>query len=316
MDGASAMQEDQATPLTQWHKLFGALLEALLIPVGISVNTSFPIMANSPEVDVLLLRREDVDEWTDEQYALLPDGVRHTSAKHVLLEFKYTESINLSALQQAIGYDYFYRRSNHLKVRDVQTFIIGSKHPNGRFMQEFGYQPTKWAGVYHSQQPILKSLPLISLNKLGNAENNAFIKCFASRKKEKLHAFDTLHDENSTNLSSKLRWYVANLWRHWFNPEEGESDMNIQVSQKNFEKMIDMWGDQLLATMPPEDILSRYTPEYILSRYTPEDILSRYTPEDRLAGLAPQDRLAGLTSEDLAEIEAYLLQRKQQNSDD
>ncbi len=231
---------------------------------------------------------------------------RHTLAKHILLEFKYSESVNLSALQQAIGYDNFYRRNKSLKAHEIQTFIIGAKHPNGRFMQKFGYQPTKWSGVYHSQQPILRSLPLISLNKLGNAEHNAFIKCFASHKKEKLSAFDILHDENLQTWSPNTYWHVLNLWRHWFNPEEGENEMNIQVSEKNFKKMVDMWGDKFLDVMPSE---------YILSHYTPENVLAHYTPKDRLAGLAPQERLAGLTPEDLAEIEVYLLQRRQQDSD-
>jgi hypothetical protein len=56
--------------------------------------------------------------------------------------------------------------------------------------------------------------------------------------------------------------------------------------------------------------------EYILSHYTPENVLAHYTPKDRLAGLAPQERLAGLTPEDLAEIESFLLQHKQQRTED
>ncbi len=292
------MAEAESESLTQWHKLFGKLLEVLLTPVGISVSTSFPIMADSPEVDVLLLRREDDDEWTDKQYARLLDGVRHTSAKHVLLEFKYTESVNLSALQQAVGYDNFYRRSNRLKVQEIQTFIITSKQPNGRFLQKFGYQPTEWAGVYHSQNHMLESLPIISLNTLSSAEHNAFIKCFASRKREKQHSFGTLHDKNLQNWAPDIYWLIFNLWRHWFNPEEGENDMNIQVSHKNFEKMVDMWGDKFLDIMPPEDVLAHYT------------------SKERVAGLALKERLTGLTSDDLAEIEAYLLQQKQQKSED
>ncbi len=56
--------------------MFGKLLKDLLVPVGITVHTSFAIIGSSPEVDVLLLQRENDSEWTDEQYAWLPDGIR------------------------------------------------------------------------------------------------------------------------------------------------------------------------------------------------------------------------------------------------
>ena len=39
------------------------------------------------------------------------DGVRDSTAGHVLLEFKYTESVNETALAQAVAYDHFYRQA-------------------------------------------------------------------------------------------------------------------------------------------------------------------------------------------------------------
>ena len=128
------MPQESAATQTQWHRLLGQLLEELLTPVGLTVLTGFPIMTNPPEADVLLLRREGLDKWTADQYARLPDGVRHSRASHILLEFKYTESVNLAALQQAIGYDHFYRRSNRLTEKDVHTFLLSSRQPNGRFL--------------------------------------------------------------------------------------------------------------------------------------------------------------------------------------
>jgi len=305
----------QTTPQTQWHRLLGKLLEELLTPVGITVLTGFPIMANPPEADVLLLRREGADKWTAGQYARLPDGVRHSPAGHIILEFKYTESVNLSALQQAVGYDNFYRRHHQLTEPEVQPFLLSSRQPNGRFLETFGYQESKWAGVYYSQNPMLARLPILSLNALSDAEHNAFVKCFASRKAEKQRAFDALQPDRLLTYSPGIYWFILNLWRHWFKPQEGENDMNIQLSPEDLRDMADMWGDSLLHILPPEKLLSHLTLEERLAGLEPKEWLARLEPEERLAGLEPEERLAGLTPEDLAKIEAYLLQQKRQRDD-
>ncbi|MBF0226135.1 MAG: hypothetical protein HQK76_11830 [Desulfobacterales bacterium] len=78
---------------TQWHRIFGAMLESLLVPVGIQVFTDFPVMSEPPKADILILRRDN-DHWTEEQKQRLPDGIRQSKASHILIEFKYTESFN------------------------------------------------------------------------------------------------------------------------------------------------------------------------------------------------------------------------------
>ena len=65
------------------------------------------VTQNPPKVDILLLPREAA-VWTPEQLALLPDGIRDCNANHVLIKFKYTESLTVDAIRQAVGYEYFY----------------------------------------------------------------------------------------------------------------------------------------------------------------------------------------------------------------
>ena len=79
---------------TRWHRLLGTLLEYLLTPVDISVHCDVKVMVNPPEADILLLRRETA-QWTEQQRLRLPDGIRNTRAQHILLEFKYSESVEL-----------------------------------------------------------------------------------------------------------------------------------------------------------------------------------------------------------------------------
>ena len=92
--------------------------------------------------------------------------------------------------------------------------------------------------------------------------------------------------------------------------------MSIQLSQEDFQAMYDMWGDRFLDIVSPEKMLSRLTLEERMSGLEPEERLAGLEPEERLAGLEPEEWLAGLTAEDLAKIEAYLLQQKQQRDDD
>ncbi len=116
------------TSKTRWHELLGDMLEKLLVPVGISVFTNVAVMSKSPEADILLLRKETA-EWTPEQQERLADGIRDTEAKDILIEFKYTESVNEHALRQSIGYDYFYKKARRLSEKDVQTFLVSSRSP-------------------------------------------------------------------------------------------------------------------------------------------------------------------------------------------
>ncbi len=61
------------------------------------VKTRLRLMAESPEADILLLRRKHPC-WTEAQRSLLPDGIRDTPADHILIEFKNTESLNRRVL--------------------------------------------------------------------------------------------------------------------------------------------------------------------------------------------------------------------------
>ncbi len=102
------------------------LAEDFTFPVGILVQFDFKVMTESPEADILLLRR-DAPQWTAEQLSRLPDGIRDSTARQILLEFKYTESINEEAFRQTLGYDTFYKRANELSEADVQTEYLNRK---------------------------------------------------------------------------------------------------------------------------------------------------------------------------------------------
>ncbi|RLC07897.1 MAG: hypothetical protein DRI57_25070, partial [Deltaproteobacteria bacterium] len=102
------MKSKQKPQKTRWHRLLGRLFRELLVPTGILVYTDVPVMGDPPEADILLLRKKR-SRWTEEQRSRLPDGIRDSRATHILIEFKYTESVNRNALIQTLCYDYLYK---------------------------------------------------------------------------------------------------------------------------------------------------------------------------------------------------------------
>jgi len=209
---------------TRWHLLLGTLLEYLLPPVGIQVSIEPPVMSDPPKADIILLRR-DTDDWTPEQKARLPDGIRDSQASHILLEFKYTESITTDALQQILGYEFFYRKAQNLKPEQLACFLISAKKPQTATLSKFDYQATKQQGVYQSSNLLLQKIPLISLNELPNNSHNAWLRCFASKYAEKRKAFQCIEPEEIGQTNLKLYWFVSGLpailnlkprWYHGF----------------------------------------------------------------------------------------------------
>ncbi len=265
------------------------------------------------------LRKEHC-RWTSEQLKRLPDGIRETRARHVLIEFKYTESVREDTFRQIGGYEFFYGSTRNLSPRDVQAFVISSRIPRESLLETFEYYPAEKSGLYYSNNPFLKNIALLSLNDLSDELHNAFIKCFASRKKNKKSAFKTLASHGLINFQQQIQWFIQGLWRYWF-AEKGDVMKPNEITPETIMEMGKMWGDLILSSLPleerlkglkPEEVLSQYKteevlaqykPEEVLAQYKPEEVLSQYKPEEVLAQYKPEERLKGLEPE---EIEAYL----------
>jgi hypothetical protein len=272
------------------HQVLGKLLQELLTSVGIKVVTEFEVMAFPPKGDILILRREQ-PRWTPEQYAFLPDGLRDSQASDILLEFKYTESVNKAALCQALGYDTFYRRSQQLTETEVQTFILSARTPQPETLQEFEYKPAEKSGVYHSDNIMLKTLLLLALNELRDEPHNAFVKTFASRYLARKAALETLKTMGLQTFPPTVRAVMNFLWRQWTMIKE---EMELEITPEQFIELGKQWQEMMLMQMPLEERLAGLGPE---------EVLTYFKPEERLAGLPVE------------EIEAYLRKLKSGGQD-
>jgi len=289
---------------TQWHRILGALLELLLTRLGIIVQSEVQVMSDPPKVDIVLLRREG-NRWSEEQLHLLCDGIRNTIAKHVLVEFKYSESLSIDALLQALGYHYFYRQSQSLSEAELQTFVMVAITPRRQLLEHFGYSVSEVPGVYRSQQPLLEKVQLIVLNQLQPSPHNAFVQCFASQRRVYQSAFTEIQKLDEAQLSQSAWALVAGLQRQ--REKKGEI-MKAQTEELTAERLIEIGSETrkfVLATLSAEDkrqVIAHMRPEDLLAGIAPEDRLAGLAPEDRLAGLAPEDRLAGLDSEEIEQL--------------
>jgi hypothetical protein len=269
------------------------LLEKLLAPVGVTVMTEAPLMSTSPKTDILLLKRAP-GPWTELQQSRLPDGIRESPANVIVLEFKYTESLDADALRQTLSYDYFYRQTQQQETPEIQTVLLLAKQPQSETWAKLGYEATAQAGVYRCSHWLLHTIPIVSLNELPNEPHNAWVKCFATHRPEKRQAFELLRQLDWQVLTVDLEWFVAGLWRYWFNPTTGD----------------DMTQEQLELTPEQVTEMGKFWGAIYLSKLSVEERLAGLSPEDRLIGLKPEERLRGLSLAEIEALETYLQQVK------
>ncbi|MDM8520189.1 hypothetical protein QUF64_09085 [Anaerolineales bacterium HSG6] len=135
---------------------------------------------------------------------------------------------------------------------------------------------------------------LLILNQLANQPHNAYVKCFASRKKAKQAAFQLLDEVDEVELSNKLWWFVSGLGQLVL-PQQEESMPKLEITPEDVMKLGKDIGETLLLTMPLE---------LRLKGLKPEEQLHGLKPEERLHGLKPEEKLSVL--------KPYLEEREQQ----
>jgi hypothetical protein len=298
--------EKQSSPQTSWHLSFAEALQWDLSPVDISVTPEARVMTQPPRVDILLLKRNQ-PTWTTAQLERVPDGIRQSQASHLLLEFKYSQSLDQKAMAQAIGYDHFYQESNHLDSTDVQTFLVSAKKPQLETRQLFGYQKMRYPGVYESQRILEKRIGLISLNELTDEPYNAVFKLFATHQIERAKALNTLeHSRAISKMPQELKslFYGLQLF-------DGDKDMNIELTPEQVKKAGQIFGKSYLESLSPEerlDVMSHFKPAELLAGINPREVMTHFKPAELLASINPRevmnhfkpaDRLAGINPRDL-----------------
>ena len=277
-------------PPIRWHRLLGALLDAVLSPVGVSIETDIAVTAEPPRADILLLRRQQ-PRWNEAQRRRLADGLRDTDAGHLLIEFKYTEGLSEDACMQLLSYDYFYRHHRRLSRDDVACFLVSATTPRSDLLTRLGFHPTDRAGVYGgNDHPLLAAMQVILLNELTPAAHNSFLKCFASRRSEQEASFRVLQHNELLASSPKVEHLIYGLWRLLMKNAPELQEITPEYVMQLGKELI----DAVLQATPAEEAMKYFTAEERLAGLDPKERLAGLDPKERLAGLDPKERLAGL----------------------
>lgn len=302
----------------EWHLIFGTVLQYLLIPTHVHVGLEVKVMTEPPRTDLLLKRA--TKRWTPQQLIWLPDGIRDTLAQYIMLEFKYTQSIDTDGILQAVNNRRLYLQSHKdVKSDDFKCFLVSAKQPQASTLEKYDFYEVK-AGVYNSKNLLISPVTLISINELPNTKHNALIRCFASQKKHQKKAFEQLDLIKLHNFSEALYWVIIGLRIMLFGREKmstnelhltPEAVMRLgQLWEKSFldcvpvEKRLEgLDAETVLQHVDAETLLKHLGTETVLQHVDTETLLKHLGAETVIQHYAPEERLQGLSVE---QIEAYL----------
>jgi len=290
----------------QWHEILSSILSAWLAPAGIEVQSNIEF---SSKIDILI-RPCSHKKFTQEQRLHLADGLSGSKASRLLIEFKYTESFNLNALNQTLSYLHSYAKANQIPKNEMDAFLLCSKTPANKSLQRFSYKETNLVGVYHSDDERYAQVTLLVLNELSNEPQNIPLKCFASRKNELQKTFETIQQRDLKSINLSVLRLICGLAELLL---RGEFDMNEHVITPGF--LTDIGKDVLdnilqqmtiserLKGLDVKERLEGLDVSQIIPRLEKKKVLQQFEPNERLEGLGTKERLEGL---DEAEILEYL----------
>jgi hypothetical protein len=318
------------------HDLFGSMMKETLIPVNLEVESNYEIGKAPPRLDVLIIRRTG-PRWSKAQLEFLPDGIRQSRCKHIILELKYTESVSKLAIYQTLGYLSSYVQLKALKVENVSTFLVSSKKPQEAVLENLGLIPTDIQGVYQPEDNRIMPIQLISLNELSNDPYNLWIKLFASKYTERAFVLSQIVRHNRKKLKRGLGVVFLKIVKFWnilgettmkrlqkivYGPEDlTDEDIATFFSLFNIkpEMAINYFKPEKVVTyLNPKERLHGLKPKDVMTQFEPKDVMTQFEPKDRLHGLKPKDVVTQFEPEDLLNgldpetIEAYLNKIKKQ----
>ncbi len=298
---------DEKRVLNQWHLIFGAFLARRYEPAQIQVEVEVATTVFPPILDILLLRREHLSHWSVEQRAVLPDGIRDTQASRIVIEFKYTESLDVGAVRQTLIYDELYCKSKSLKPSQVRTFLVCSKSPSRRTVARLGFVAGSHPGLYHNTSPVVERVNLIVLNELSTEPHNLAFKLFASKRAIRQSAFEQLN-QNLQGVPDEAIWFANMLKTHGLS--NGEANMLTEMTEDQNIEMGKRLGKAAIRCQPIKERLEGIPAQTVLEFFPTQVRLEGIPAQARLEGLPTQEFLAAINPEELAEYLQQLPEEK------
>ncbi len=137
-------------------------------------------------------------------------------------------------------------------------------------------------------------MTIILLNELEDTVHNAAFKIFASRRKQKRRAFESIHRNTPAWLNLDYEMLVYGLFRIWF--DEEDYLMTPELTKEKVMEMGKLFGRRYLELLPVKDRLKGVP------------------VRDRLEGVSFKDRLEDIPIEEIEEIEVFLRKRREEEN--
>jgi hypothetical protein len=296
--GGREVAMDEKRVLKQWHLIFGAFLARRYEPAQIQVEVEVPTAIFPPVLDILLLRREHLSAWNAEQRAVLPDGIRDTQANRIVIEFKYSESLDVGAVRQTLIYDELYCKSKSLEPEQVSTFLVCSKSPSRRTVAHLGFVAGSHPGLYRNCSSVAERVNLIVLNELSTEPHNLAFKLFASKRAIRRSAFEQLN-QNLQGVPEEAIWFANMLDTHGLS--KGEANMLTEMTEAQIIEMGRRLGKAALRRQPIKDRLEGIPAQKLLEFIPKQVRLEGIPTQERLEGIPTQERLEGIPTQERLE---------------
>jgi hypothetical protein len=248
-----------------FHHLFSLSWLDLLEGTCFAVEDEIDLSRRRQLVDLVLVRKESGDVPPR-----LPDGFEELAA-HNLVTFKsHQEALDDWALEELISHYVNYRKQatpskqGLLPAGDFRLFAVCIRFPHN-LAQEVKLSPVR-QGVYEVKV-VARTIRIIVVHQLPLEEQNAMLLLF-SASVERL-SYGKEHYRPRSGESSTLLYELIKVYSE-------DPEMSAKLKEF-FQKSV----DELLNTLPPEELRKH---------------LSR---EERLKGMSPEERLEGMSREEL-----------------
>lgn len=300
----------EARPL---HRLFGLSWIDFFRGTPIAVETEMDLSLKQQFLDLVIIRRAP-----GPLPRLLPDGFEELAA-HNLVTFKsHQEALDCWALWELVGHFVNYRKQaspslqDLLPVEDFRLFAVCARYPHN-LAQQVAPAPLR-DGVYEVQGLGLR-IRAIVVNQLPLQEHNAMLHLFSAR--EELLRYGREHYRPHSQETSSLLYEL-------FKAYSEEPDMPDKLKE-----FVRQSIDELLASLPAEELRKRLSVEQRLEGLSAEELLKRLPVDERLKGLSAEElrkqlpveeRLKGLSAEEVVRalppetLEALVRQLKENGS--
>jgi hypothetical protein len=247
------------------HRLFGLSWIDFFQGSAIDVETEMDLSLKQQYVDLVLIRKGPGPIPRP-----LPDGFEDLAA-HNLVTFKsHQEALDAWALCELVGHFVNYRKQSSPSLQDLlpeadyRLFAVCARFPHN-LAQQVALTPLR-QGVYEIPL-ITMRIHVIVANQLPQEEHNAMLHLFSAR--EELLRYGREHYRPHSRETSSLLYQL-------FKAYSEEPDMPDKLKEFVRETI-----DELLASLPAEELRKRLS------------------PEERLKGLPAEERLKGLSAEEV-----------------